>query len=138
MLNIERLKKSYTQEELYSIYELGRFFLENGMLRQAEIIFSGLCNVAPDFVEAHAAMAIIKIELKDYHGAVRYSSESRRGPTEDISIMLIHSCALILNGDTNLAGAELGEISEILDRTSGQRAPVHSLFEMMMSSYKDR
>ena len=46
-------KRGYSEEEVSHMYGLARLHLENGNIRGAESIFTGLREIAPDFAPAH-------------------------------------------------------------------------------------
>jgi lipopolysaccharide biosynthesis regulator YciM len=59
MMDAER---SYSKEELHTIYELGRLFYEIGQLDQAERIFAGLVEVDPYMTAAKIGLGLVSLE----------------------------------------------------------------------------
>ena len=57
----ELVRRSYSDEEVATLYELGRFCLENGDTRRAEAIMYGLNEVAPDFCPAWLGTCCIQV-----------------------------------------------------------------------------
>ncbi len=52
----------YTQQELFSIYELGRLYFEMGFYVPAERIFSGLSVVDQNLTPARVGLGVLKLE----------------------------------------------------------------------------
>lgn len=59
----------YSNDELFSIYELGRMYYEMGYFAAAERIFAGLVAVSDDFAEARLGLGLVKFECEQYDEA---------------------------------------------------------------------
>jgi len=111
----EVLKRGYSDDELSHIYELGRFFLENGDLNRAQAIMQGLCDIAPDFAPAWLGMCYIAYQNKDIETAVQFARSALKAEAKFVEATLALVAGLISLGDYTSAGTNLGEIGELID-----------------------
>lgn len=111
----EVLKRGYSDEEISHIYELARFYLENGALKPAAAIFLGLTKVAPDFIPAWLGLSYISFSNKVFDEALRLVEQAMKiNAQSEITILYFITCLLVV-GDYNAAGTYLGEIGEKIE-----------------------
>lgn len=113
--NMELLKQGYSEEEIVNIYELGRFFLENGEIQKGEIIFSGVVEVAPHFAPAWLGLAYVQIQAQDYEAAALSAKRALDADSEFVQALLYLVACLITSGDYSTSGTHLGEIGEKIE-----------------------
>jgi tetratricopeptide (TPR) repeat protein len=111
----ELLKRGYSDQEIANIYELGRFFLENGDLRRAEEIFNGIVIIAPDFAPAWLGVAYLRIQNRNFDEAVTATKQALRSEPDSLVAMLYLVACLLVVGDFNSAGTYLGEVAERIE-----------------------
>lgn len=133
----ELLKRGYSEEEIANIYELGRFCLENGDFRRAEVIFKGVTAVAPDFAPAWLGKAYLNTHNKNYDEAVEAARQALRVEPDSVVAMLFLVACLLTVGDLNSAGTYLGEVSECIENTSAHPNVVR-FFKAQLARYQTR
>jgi len=111
----EVLKRGYSDEELSHIYELGRFFLENGDLRRGEVIMHGIAEIAPEFSAAWLALSYVQFVNKEIDAAMNFAKRALRVDPDSTEAMLVLVAGLLSSGDFNAAGTYLGEIGEKIE-----------------------
>jgi lipopolysaccharide biosynthesis regulator YciM len=111
----EVIRRGYSDEEISQIYELGRFFLENGSLRKAEAIMHGLTEIANEFTPAWLGMAFIHLQNKNVEGAANAARQALRLNSQSTEAMLFMVICSLAMADYNAAGTWLGEIREKID-----------------------
>ena len=93
------IKRGYSESELENIYELGRFFAENGDIRRAEVVFNGVLAVAPDFAMARLGKAYIQIQSGEFDDAlvtVRHALKAQ--PDSLATLLYLVACLLTVGG----------------------------------------
>lgn len=134
----EVLKRGYSDEEIAHLYELGRFFLENGDLRRAEVLLSGITEVAPDFGPGWLGMAYIQLQSKNIDGAVFSARQALRVEPEMVEALLYLATCLLTTGDLNAAGTYLGEVGEMIDSGTVDDANVIRFYKAQLARFQSR
>lgn len=134
----EVLKRGYSDEEMRHIYELGRFCLENGQQRQAEVIFTGLTSVAPEFEIAWVALACAKLSLRSYEQAERSARRAIEINPDSVEAQLVLASILLMIGDYNGSGTYLGEVGEAIERGSVSNPNLKRFFSGQLVKYQSR
>ena len=111
----EVLKRGYSNEEVERIYALGRFFLENGDIKRAEVVMAGLIEVAPEFAPAWLGMSYIYFQEKNLEQATQCALRALRSDPESVEATCYLITFTLTSGDFNSAGTYLGEISEKIE-----------------------
>ncbi|RMG44394.1 MAG: hypothetical protein D6719_01890 [Candidatus Dadabacteria bacterium] len=134
----EVLKGGYSDEEVDNIYELGRFFLENGDLHKAETIMHGLTEVVPDYWPAWLGMACVHISngrTEEAVSAARRVLELDRGN----AVALIYLAASLMTlGDYNSAGTYLGELGEKIEAGAVDDPKILRLYRAQLARFQSR
>ena len=134
----EVLKRGYSQEELSHLYELGRFFLENGNVKQAEIILNGVSEIMPDFVPALLARVAISITNKEYELALKFARDAAAiDPGSPVCALYLITCLLITR-DFNAAGTLLGEVGEKVESGAVSDPNVIRFYKGQLARYQTR
>ena len=133
----ELLKRGYSEEELANIYELGRFCLENGDFRRAEVIFNGVTAVAPDFAPAWLGKAYLHTQGRNFDEAVEASRQALRVEPDSVVAMLFLVTSLLTVGDYNSAGTYLGEVSERME-SANLHPNVVRFFKAQLARFQTR
>jgi tetratricopeptide (TPR) repeat protein len=134
----EAVKGGYSDEEIAHIYELGRLYLENGCLLQAEVIMHGLNEVCPDFAAAWLATSYISIQNKDHDNAIFAAKQALRINPEFTEATLYLVACLMTTGDYNSAGTYLGEVGEKIDSGGVDNPNVTRFFKAQLARYQNR
>lgn len=134
----EVLRRGYSDEEVAHIYELGRFFLENGDLRRSELIMTGLTEVAPDFHPAWLGKAYVHLMSGDTDSALQAASHALRVQPESTEAMLYLVTCLLTVKDYNAAGTQLGEIGERIDGGLVDNPNLVRLYRAQLVRYQAR
>lgn len=130
--------RGYSEEEIESIYELARLFLETGQARRAEIIVNGLVEVAPDFVPGLLLRAVLYALNGELDSALQVTSSALKQQAHSIeAILILAACALSLN-DANSAGTYLGEAGELLEGSANARPEAKRFYKMQLARYQAR
>ncbi len=136
--NVETSRRGYSDEEIDSIYELARFSAENGDLRRAEVILSGLVEVAPDFAPAWLGMSYLHVQNQSFEAAANAAKNALRiNPQMVEAELFLAACQLTL-GDYNAAGTLLGEVQEKIEEGQVDNPNVVRFFRMQMARYENR
>lgn len=132
------VRRGYAEEEISSIYELGRLCLENGSLRQAETILLGLTEVAPDYAPAWLGMSYIHIQNRNFDGAIFAARQALRIDPNFTEAMLYLVACLLTTGDFNAAGTYLGEVSDKIEGGLVDDSNVIRFFRAQLARYQSR
>lgn len=108
----EVLRRGYSDDELDQIYELGRFFLENGDLRRGEVILHGVSEIAPDYLPALLGLFYIHFQRHEFELAASRARQALQIDPENITARLYLAAVQLSQGDYPAAGANLGEVGE--------------------------
>ena len=109
-------RATYADEEVSSIYRLGRFFLENGEVTRAEPLMLGLVEVAPHFAPAWLGVAYVAAMKGELEHALSAARQALKIDGESVEVQLFLIAGLLSAGDYNAAGSYLGEVQEKIDR----------------------
>ena len=134
----EVLKRGYSDEEVANIYELGRLSLENGNIRRAEAIMSGLVEVAPDFSSAWLGMAYIHIQNRDFEAALQATRQALKVDPNFSPAMLYLVACLLTTGDYSSAGTYLGEIGEMIESGGLDDPSMVRFYRTQLARYQNR
>lgn len=134
----EVLKRGYSDDEILHIYELGRLCLENGDVRRAESILSGLTYIAPDFAPAWLGMSYVHIQAKNHDAALQAARQALRLDAESVEAMLFLISCLLTHGDYNSAGTYLGEVADRIDGGSVDRPNLVRFYRAQLARYQNR
>lgn len=134
----EVLKRGYSDDEVRHIYELGRFHLENGRLRKAAIVFSGVTMVAPGYTPAWLGMAYIEILKGDFEKGLLFSQKAcKLDPASTAAMLYTIACYLNLEDYTS-AGALLGECADRIEEGQVTNSNEVRFFRAQFSRYQSR
>ena len=84
----EVLKRGYSDEEISHLYELGRFWLENGEIARAMVVFHGVTEIAPEYAPAWLGVCYGLCLNADYDGAVNAARQCLRVESNSVEAML--------------------------------------------------
>ncbi|NDC37154.1 MAG: hypothetical protein EBZ48_03775 [Proteobacteria bacterium] len=134
----ELLKRSYSEDEVAAVYELGRFCLENGDLRRAETIFLGLSEVAPDFAPAWLGVAYVRVHAKEWDSAIAASRQALRIDPECAEALLFLVTCLLSASDFNSAGTYLGEFGDLVESGQVDSPVALRFYKAQLARYQNR
>ncbi len=134
----ELMKRTYSEDEIECLYELGRFSLENGELRRAETIFVGLTEVAPDFASAWLGLVYVFNSRQDWDGAIAAARQALRIDPQSLPALLMLTSALLNAGDVTTAGSYLGEIQDRLEEGETIPATHIRIFKALLARHSSR
>jgi len=132
------LKRGYSEEEIDSIYELGRLFLENGNSRRAEVIMTGLTEVAPEFSPAWLAASVMQVQKGNIDEAISFAERALQVQPDSSEAMLILSACLLTTGDFNTAGTYLGEVGEKIESGAVENSYIKRFYQAQLVRYQGR
>jgi Tfp pilus assembly protein PilF len=135
---LEQGRKGYSEEEIECIYRLAYAGLENGNLKQAELIALGLIEVAPSFIPGWLALAYVRGQDGNFAGAQAASEQALRIDGESIEAMLFLVSYLLTNGDLQSAGTYLGEVADRIDNNQLTDPTLIRFFRAQMLRYQTR
>lgn len=126
----------YSEDQIFALYELARISIEAGELKRAEVIASGLSEIAPDFAPAFLVLAYCQVWSKDYEAASDTSEKAFKIAPEDLSVLFFVAATKLLVNDSHRAGTILGEIGEKLD---GRRDhETERLYKLLLARFQMR
>ena len=114
-LSSEVIKRGYSDEEIAHLYELARFSLETGETRRAELIATGLVEVAPEFEPGWLCLATVHLHGRAYEAAIGAAKQAHQLNPDSVVALLLLVTASLATGDYNSAGTFLGEVGERID-----------------------
>ena len=131
-------RRSYSEEEVVDMYELGRLWLETGQHRRAEAIMSGLNEVASSFAPAWLGTAFLRGVAGDHEGALKAAKNALRCEPESVEAMLYVATVSLTLGDFSTAGTYLGEVGERIEQGKVSNPAVSRFFKMQLARYQSR
>jgi Flp pilus assembly protein TadD len=134
----EIIKRGYTDDELSSIFALGRLFLECGNFTKAYSVLRGVAEVAPDYLPAWLGLGYICIMNGDYEQALAMTSQVLRREPSDPQAMLMTVICSLSTGDLNNAGTYLGELKDGIDGDSITEPTLIRLYSSQMVRFQSR
>lgn len=135
---VEPLRRSYSEDEIESIYELARFTAENGDLLRAEVILTGLVEVAPDYAPAWLGMSFIHAQKKAFDAAIKAAQNALRANPEMVEAELFLISCYLTNGDLNAAGTILGEVGEKIEGGLVDNPEAVRFYRMQLARFENR
>lgn len=129
---------NYLENELDSIYELGRFFLENGDLRSAEVIMDGLNQVSPGFYPAWLAKSYVSLIDGALENALRCAEQAVKLAPQSVETLLYVVVCSLSCGDYNKAGTFLGEVGERVDKNEIDNPQLVRFYRAQLLRYQNR
>ncbi|MCO6431223.1 MAG: tetratricopeptide repeat protein [Deltaproteobacteria bacterium] len=134
----DQMRGGYSEEEVSSIYELGRIYLENGNLKAAEAIMQGLTEVVPDFSPAWLGLCYIQVFSNNYDAALLAARRAHTAdPASPEALLFLISC-LLSSGDYHAAGTYLGEIGEKIEGGGITDPEIVRFFRAQLARYQAR
>jgi hypothetical protein len=109
------LRRSYSEEEIGQIYEVGRLCMENGLPRRTEKIMLGLVEVAPDFLPGWLGVCLVHYLNKNLEAGLSAARQAVKLSPSSPEALLFLVIFLLNTGDFNTAGTYLGEIRERIE-----------------------
>lgn len=134
----EVLKRGYADEEVRHIYELARLSLENGQLRSAEKLFTGITEVAPEFAEGWLGLSYIHTCAKRNNEAIFAARQALRVSPDCVEALLFLIAGLLTAGDVNSAGTYLGEVGERVESGSVNHPQLMRFYRAQLARYQAR
>lgn len=131
-------RKSYSDEEIHQIYELGKLYMEIGQVRKAETIMNGLNAVAPDFAPAWLATAYLAILSQNIDAAISASQNALRVDGNSVEAMLYLSSLFLTSGDYNSAGTYIGEAGEKIEAGETRNTHAMRFYKMQLARFQNR
>ena len=134
----EVLKRGYSDEEVQSIYALGKLFLESGDLRKAEVLFGGLTEIAPDFAAGWLGHAYVYASGRNFDQAIYCARQALRINPDLIEATLYLIALFLTTRDYNSAGTYLGEVGERVESGSVQSQELIRFYKGQLARYQSR
>jgi tetratricopeptide (TPR) repeat protein len=125
-------KGGYSQDEILSLYALGKLFVESGDLRNAETIFRGLTAVEPSFVSAWIALAYVALHRQNFEEAIYASRHALRMDQDRTEALIFLVSAFLELGDRTAAGTHLGELRDHVEAGRVEHPRMKRLFHALM------
>lgn len=122
---------SYSNEELISIYELGRMYLEMGYYTPAERIFNGLCVVDSGTTPGRVSLGVIKLERGLFEESAQHFKRALQEGYYPLQAKLGLSVAFIGQGDISRAKSVLVQVASELEKSNGTPAELRTLWEAL-------
>lgn len=128
----------YSEEEVASIYQLGKFFLENGDIKSAENVMRGLTVVKPLFYPAWLGLSYVALLDGGTDRALQCAEQAVAIAPEAIeALFYLITCALSV-GDYNKAGTYLGEVAEKIENEQVSDPQLLRFYRAQLVRYENR
>lgn len=134
----EVLRRGYSDEEIVHIYELARLFLELGELSKADIVVTGLIEIAPEFSPARLAKGYVALHEGNFELAVDQGRQMLALAPLNPQAMLLLVSAFLGTGDFNQAGTLLGEVGETIEAGSLTEPTLVRYYRLQLARYQTR
>ena len=134
----EVLKRGYADEEIAHIYELGRLCLENGDIRRAETVLSGVTQIAPEFAPAWLGMAYVHIQNRSLDDAIFAARQALRLDPDFTEALLYLIACLLTTGEHTAAGTYLGEVGEKIESGTVIHPNLVRFYKAQLVRYQNR
>ena len=134
----ESSRRSYAEEEISHIYELGRFCLENGDLKRAEAIFLGLSEVAPTYAPVWLGIAYVRVHSKEWEGATEAARRAVKLSPKSVEALLFLSACLLTVADLSTAGTILGEVQDLIEAGAVHHPQLVRFYKVQLARYQNR
>ena len=131
-------RRGYSEEEISTIYELGRLYLESGLFPAAENIMRGLTEVVPDFAPGWLGLCYLHIQNKNSDAALQAARQAVRADSSSIEAQLFLITCFLSVGDYNSAGTYLGEVGESIETGSVEDPNLIRFFKAQLARYQSR
>lgn len=132
------IRKSYTDEEITLIYELGRLSFETGNHRRAELLARGLIEVAPDFIPSYLLLAIVLSFAKSYDAANDLLQTVLRLNEDNLEAQLLAASICLTQRNYTMAGTMLGEASERIKSASNVAPSLRKFYQIQLARFENR
>ena len=132
------LRKSYTEDELTLIYELGRLSFEVGNHRRAEALARGLIAVAPDFVPSYILLATVLAFAKSYDQATDLLQTVLRLNEDNLEAQLLAASIYLTQSNYTMAGTMLGEAAERIKFTPDVAPALKNFYQIQLARFESR
>ena len=134
----EILKRGYSDDEIANVYSLARWSLENGDVRRAEVILSGVVEIAPNYAPAWLALSYVHTVNKNSDEALRAAKEAVRISPQMPETLLYLISSLLSTGDYNSAGTYLGEVGDQIEGGSRMEPNLIRFYKAQLARYQSR
>lgn len=134
----ELLKRGYSEVELQLIYSLGRFNLEVGSFGEAEKIFKGLSEVAPDFLPGWLGLSVVSFFIGRNNEARVAAHQALRLAPNRPEAQLISASILMSLGDFNAAGANIGEVKDLIEAGAVVKPEIITFYKLQLARFECR
>ena len=123
------MENTYSNEELSSLYELGRLYFEMGYFAPAERVFNGLCAVGEGRTPARLGLGLVKLERVLYQEATIQFRNALQLTSSSLQAKLGLCAAFIAIGEISRARTILAEIAKSAELNEQTDAEIRRLFE---------
>lgn len=134
----EHPRKGYSEEEVHDIYSLGKLWLYTGHHKRAEVVLSGLNEVAPDFAPAWLGTAFLRSIRGDIEGGLSAARHALRSEPESAEAMLYVVALSLTLGDVSTAGTYLGEVGDSIQAGRASNEHIARFYRMQLARYQSR
>ncbi len=135
---LQLTRRTYSAEEIDSLYEFGRVALQDGKLRIAEAVFHGLNHIAPDYAPAWLGSSYVHIFNAQIDQAVFCSRQAQRIDSESVEASLFLVACLMSTGDYNTAGTLLGEVGDRIEAGANFSPEVLRFYKAQLARFQNR
>jgi hypothetical protein len=140
------IDSKYSDDQIESLYSLGRHYLKIGSFRNAEIIFRGIVAVRENFFQAHLALIYLLINNDLYTEASLlventkslFISEGDIDKNHFARLLLLESIISLNLADFAKAGTALGEVHELIENHTVDNADLISIFRSQLVRYQSK
>ena len=132
----ELLKRGYSNQEIGSIYELARLFMEGGDFRRAELILLGLREVSPDFAPARLALALVHYSKNEFELGIECVKQALKFIPGMPEAVLILAAGLMQLKEFNSAGTYLGELGERIEAGQIEEPKILRIYKALLLRYR--
>lgn len=128
----EIVRGSYAEEEILSLYALGKHFFDAGDLRNAELILRGLTTVEPGFVSGWVGLACVALHRQNYEEAIVAARQALRMDQDRAEALIFLVIAFLETGDRISAGTHLGELRDHVEAGRMHHPSMKRIFQALL------
>jgi tetratricopeptide (TPR) repeat protein len=131
----EIIRRGYSDEEVYNIYELGRFSIECGNYPRAETIFKGLIQVTPDYALGWLGMSYITLMRNEHDDSINFALQALKIDPNLTEGLLLLGLVSLSKGDIASAGAYLGDVKDRIAEGKVYDSRIVRLYKLQLARF---
>lgn len=134
----QKIRRTYSEDEIRNLYSLAKLSLENGQIHRAEKILLGLNEVAPDFLPGWLALSYLHHLHRNWDLALQVARQTYKLNPQSVEATLFLVVFLLQSGDFTTAGSYLGEVRERIETGAVDEPNVVRFYKAQLARFQGR